>query len=113
MNNWVFYVLILNCFLSAFSQVLLKKASLKNYSVSFKEYFNFYVISGYGLFFIVLCVNILLLKRLPLTIVNPIGETIPILLSFVSGHFIFNEKITRRKTIGIVFILMGVLLILL
>lgn len=104
-------ILICNCFISAFSQILLKKASMKGYDSFFRQYFNIYVISGYGLFFLVLCVNIFLLKYLPMTIVNPIGETIPIVLSFLSGHFLFSERITRRKLIGIVLILCGTALI--
>lgn len=105
-------VLILNCFISAFSQVLLKKASLKNYDSFFRQYLNPYVIIGYGVFFIVLCVNIFMLKYLPLSVVNPVAEALPIVLSFVAGKLVFNEKISKFTVAGAVLIICGIVLIL-
>ena len=44
MNRYIFLI-ILNAFMSAFAQVLLKKAAIRNYSTVFRQYFNVYVIS--------------------------------------------------------------------
>ena len=111
----IFYtlILIMNCFISAFSQVLLKKASLRDYKSFIRQYFNLYVLFGYGLFFLVLFVNVILLRKLPLTVVSPVGESLSIVLSFLSGWFIFKEKLSTRKVIGAVVILFGMCVILL
>lgn len=111
-NNALFIlVLIANCFLSAFSQTLLKKASLKDYSSFIRSYLNVLVICGYGLFFLVLYVNVFLLRVLPLSVVNPIAETLPIVLSFFAGRLFFKEKITAWKIIGMILVLSGILII--
>ena len=114
MNDKFIYILVLiaNCFISAFSQVLLKKASLKNYESFLRQYLNPFVILGYGLFFIVLFINVFLLKKLPLPVVSPIGEALRIVLSFVTGQLIFNEKLSSRKITGVIVILCGLCLIL-
>ena len=114
MSAKIFYIIILvvNCFLSAFSQVLLKKASLKNYGSFLRQYLNPLVISGYGLFFVVLCVNIFLLRYLPLSIENSVCESLPMLLSFVFGRFFFAEKLGISNIIGGIFIVSGIFIIL-
>ena len=112
-NKWIFIaILIVNCFLSAFSQVLLKKASIKKYRSVIWSYLNPLVISGYGLFFIVLCTNVFLLKFLPLSVVNPVTETLPVVLSFLFGYLIFGESISVRKILGLFFIVIGIAVIL-
>lgn len=113
MNNRILYILILviNCFASAISQVLLKKAAQKNYDLFIKQYLNTYVVFGYLIFFIVVIVNIFLLKVLPLVILNPIGEALPIILSFISGKIFFAEKFTLKKILGMIFILFGIVFI--
>lgn len=113
-GKWL-YVLILvaNCVLSAFSQVLLKKASLKEYGSALRQYLNALVICGYGLFFVVLMVNVYLLRFLPLSVLNPVAETLPIVLSFVSGRLLFGERITVWKIIGGGLIMLGMIVILL
>ena len=54
MNDRILYILILiiNCFASAISQILLKKAAQKNYDSFINQYLNIYVVFGYSLFFI-------------------------------------------------------------
>ena len=114
MNNNFLLILILiaNCFLSAFSQVLLKKASLKDYSSFIRSYLNVLVICGYGLFFLVLCVNVFLLRVLPLSVVNPIAEALPIVLSILAGRVLFGERITKRQIYGELLIVIGIVIIL-
>lgn len=112
-NNYIFIILlVLNCIISAFSQVLLKKSSLKNYSSFIRQYLNLYVITGYGLFFLVLIVNIYLLRFIPVTISGAISESLPLVFSFVTGFIFFKEKITKWKLIGGFCIIIGIILIL-
>lgn len=115
MNNKLFYILLLivSCFISAISQVLLKKATQKEYSSFIKQYLNFLVIIAYLLFFTVVIVNIYILRFIPMTIMNPIAETLPYILSIVFGRLFFNEKITIKKIIGSMIIVLGIIILIL
>lgn len=111
-NKWIFILfLIANCFLSAFSQVLLKKAALKTESSLVRQYLNLYVMCGYAFFFVVLCVNVFLLKHLPLSVLNPVAEALPIALSFVVGWLFFGENLSKRKICGGVLIVAGIVVV--
>lgn len=113
MKTWIYILfLIINCFISAFSQILLKKSSIINYTSFIKQFINPYVILGYFLLFFVLFVNIYLLKFIPLSIANPISETIPIVLSLISGHILFNEKLSKTKIIGAILLILGIIILL-
>ncbi len=101
------------CVLSAFSQVLLKKSAGKEYNSFLRQYLNFYVITGYVIYIVVLIVNIYILKFIPLSIMSAISESLPFLLSFISGRIFFNEKITKQKIIGGIIILCGIILLVL
>lgn len=109
------YILLLffMCILSSFSQVLLKKAAGKEYNSFFRQYFNFFVITGYFIYVVVLFVNIYILKFVPLSLLSSISESLPLLLSFVCGRIFFNEHITKQKVIGGCFILCGIILLIL
>lgn len=112
-SKWIFIlILVANCFLSAFSQVLLKKAALKNENYFVRQYLNPYVLLGYALFFVVLCVNVFLLKHLPLLVLNPVAEALPIALSFVAGGLFFGENLSKRKICGGILIVAGIVVVL-
>ena len=115
MKNNSLYILLLvfMCLLSAFSQVLLKKAAGKQYSNFLRQYLNIFVITGYFTYVVVLLVNVYILKFIPLSIMSGISESLPLLLSFISGRIFFDEKITKYKIIGGVFILCGIILLIL
>lgn len=115
MSNDFIYILILvlMCFVSAFSQVLLKKASLYKYESFLQQYLNPYVICGYSLFFVVIIVNIFLLRHIPITVTSAISESLPLVLSFVTGRIFFAESLTKTKIIGGLFIISGILVIVL
>lgn len=110
MNNRLFYflLLILTCLVSAISQVLLKKAAQKEYSSFLRQYLNIRVITAYVMFFFVIVGNTFVLKYIPLTVMNPIAETLPYILSIFFGYFFFNEKINIRKICGAVIIIIGI-----
>ena len=104
-------ILLVNCVACAYSQVLLKKSSNIKYKSFIYEYLNIRVIVSYGLFFAVLMINSLLMRYLPLVILSPISEAFPFILSVFAGLIFFNEKITKNKIIGVVFISIGILFV--
>lgn len=113
MSSKIIYILLLvgNCIISAISQILLKKAALKEYTSFIRQYLNINVIFAYALFFAVVILNTYILKFLPLTVVNPLSESLPYVFSIVSGGIFFSEKITLRKIIGALFIITGILVV--
>lgn len=112
MNSFIaVLILIVNCVVCAFSQVLLKKAALKDTKSILEQYLNIQVITAYGIFFIVLMINSILMRYLPLLIISPISEALPFVFSIIFGFIFFHERITKRKIIGIVLIAAGIYLI--
>lgn len=113
MSSKIIYILLLigNCIISAISQILLKKAALKEYTSFISQYLNIDVIVAYALFFCVVILNTYILKFLPLTVVNSLSESLPYVFSIVSGGIFFSEKITLRKVIGTLFIISGILVV--
>lgn len=109
--KFLFLLLLLgNCIASAFSQFLLKRASEKQYDSFVSQYLNVQVIFAYSLFFAVVIVNTYLLRFLPLVIVNPVAESVPVVLSVISGKLFFKENISAVKFVGIFIVLCGVVL---
>lgn len=110
MSSRFFYILLLllTCFVSAISQVMLKKAALREYNSLIQQYLNFRVITAYILFFLVIVGNTFILKYIPMSVMNPIAETLPYLISIFFGYVFFNEKITLRKICGSILISIGI-----
>lgn len=96
-------------FLSAVSQVLLKKAALKKYENRFREYINVYVILGYGIFFLTTFLSIFAYKKLPLSM-GPIIQATGYIYVTVFGKLIFEETIGYRKIIAFAVIFAGILI---
>ena len=109
-----FYLLLLvaNGLVSAFSQILLKKASLRKYRSVIGQYVNVFVVCGYILFLGVICINIYLLRYIPMSIMGPVAEVLPIIFSITAGRFVFGERFTVQKMVGVLLILSGVIVIL-
>lgn len=96
-------------FLSAVSQVLLKKAALKKYENRFREYINIYVILGYGILFLTTGFSIFAYKKLPLSM-GPIIQATSYIYIAVFGKLIFGETIECRKIIAFAVIFAGILI---
>lgn len=101
-------ILVIALLISSFSQILLKKSAQKTYSSIIREYVNFYVICGYGMMFLSMFLTIFSYSGLDFTnvqIVEALGYVVVLILSY----FFFKEKITKRKLIGMIFILGGII----
>ena len=100
-------VLLLGTFISAVSQVILKKAALKTYSSKIREYLNFPVIFAYTLFLLTTFMCIFAYRVVPLSF-GPVLESTSYLYVTVFGVLFFKEKITKKKAIALALILSGV-----
>ncbi len=99
--------LFLSVIISAFSQVLLKKSALKDYSSPIREYLNPFVITGYGIFFLAVFLDMLALKKVPVSYI-PIVESSSYIFIIVFSRIFFKERISKRKMLAIAVILAGV-----
>lgn len=101
-------IFIFGVFISAVSQVLLKKAADKEYSSVIREYLNVRVISAYAIFFGATLITILAYKVVPLSMGSILDATGYVFVT-IFGVTIFDEKITFKKGIALALIIAGVL----
>lgn len=109
MNNMFLLIALLSVVIASFSQVLLKMGAGKTYPSKIREYLNFYVITGYGMLFLSMILTIVAYSRLSYLSV-PVVEAVGYILVPVLSYLIFKEKLTKRKLVGIFFILLGIVI---
>lgn len=103
-----YYLLgILSVTIASFSQILLKKGAMKQYDSFIKEYLNVFVISGYGMMFISLFLTMIVYRGMDFMNV-PVLEAIGYVFVPVLSYLFFKEKLTKKKILGILFILAGI-----
>ncbi|MDO4731645.1 MAG: EamA family transporter [Clostridia bacterium] len=107
MNNF-YLILIASVLVSSFGNVLLKKGAQKNYDTILKEYLNPYVIFGYILIFSSSLLTILALTGIDYKN-EPIIETLGYIFILIFSKFMLYEKLTKKKIIGNLIILVGIL----
>ena len=107
MNKAFFLLGLLSVVIASFSQVMLKLGAGKTYSYKIREYLNVYVITGYGMLFVSMVLTIVAYSGLSYLSV-PVIEAVGYVLVPVLSYFIFKEKLTKRKVLGILFILTGI-----
>ena len=108
MNSGVLIYLI-TPFLSAVSQLILKKAADNPRYTGLRAYLNLPVIGAYALFFGCMLLNVAALRTLDLTVASVLeasGYIYVMALSF----FFMKEKITLRRLIGNCVIILGIVL---
>ena len=108
MNKFLLLAL-LSVTIASFSQVMLKLGAGKTYNSKIREYLNFYVITGYGMLFISMVLTIVVYSRLSYLSV-PVVEAVGYILVPVLSYFIFKERLSKRKIIGILCILLGIMI---
>ena len=101
---WIISVLI-----SSIAQVMLKAAANKPHESRLKEYLNPMVIGAYGIFFLSTFLTMYALKYVPLTY-SPIIEPLSYIFVPVIGVLVLKEKLSRRRVLGIVIMLAGIVI---
>lgn len=100
-------VYILGVIISAFAQILLKKSADIKRDSKIKEYLNFKTIFAYGIFFGATLCSVLAYKYVPLSMGPILGTTEYVFVALLS-YFLLKEKISKRKLIGLITIILGV-----
>ena len=108
MNTGLF-IYILTPFVAAVSQLLLKKAADEPNKKGLAFYLNGKVILGYVLFFMCMLLNVWALQTLPLSIAGVL-EALGYLYVMLLSSLFLGEKITKRKLVGNLIIVLGIIL---
>lgn len=103
------FILLLGVFISAISQVMLKKAAMKKYDSVIKEYMNPLVIFAYVLFVGTTLLSILAYRGIPLSM-GPVLEATSYIYVTIFGVTIFKEKMNARKVIALGTIIIGIVI---
>lgn len=96
-------------FVSAISQVMLKKSALKTYDSPIKEYMNPLVVFAYVLFVGTTFLSILAYRGIPLSM-GPVLEATSYIYVTFFGVKIFGEKMNAKKGIALALIITGILI---
>ncbi|WP_317119580.1 EamA family transporter [Clostridium neonatale] len=109
MHNMLYYILlVIMTFIGAFASLFLKKASSFN---NFKELiFNINIYIGGILYLLSAVINIYILHFLDYSIVLPL-TSITYIWTMMISYYVFKEKMTKRKLIGVAFIFIGAIVI--
>lgn len=102
-------IYLFGVFISSVSQVLLKKAAMREYASPIKEYLNPFVITAYALFFGATLMTILAYKVVPLSM-GAILEATAYLYITIFGVTIFKEKIGKEKAWALALIIGGIII---
>lgn len=110
LNKTLIYaeIFILSTFISSISQIMLKKSAFKKYNSIVREYLNPIVIIAYGIFLSASLLTIYAYKFVPLSM-GPILESTGYIFVSVLSYFFLKERLRKRKLIGMVLILLGIL----
>ncbi len=100
-------ILVVGTFISSISQVMLKKAAMKEYANVIREYLNPLVIFAYVLFFVSTLASLLAYKGIPLSM-GPVLEGSAYIFVTFFGVTIFKEKLNTKKVIALLLILAGI-----
>ena len=111
MSELIIYsgILLFGVFISAVSQVILKKESMVAHESVSKEYLNFKVIFAYILFVGTTLLCILAYKVVPLSM-GPVLEATSYIWITLFGLLIFKEKFTKSRFLALVMIICGIIL---
>lgn len=105
--NKYWCLLFSSVIIASFSQILLKKSAQKKHVSIIREYLNANVIIGYGMMVVTTLLTIMAYKGLDYKN-GPIIESLGYILVMILSLIFFGEKITKKKLIGNVLILLGI-----
>lgn len=102
-------LLLFGVFLGAVSQVLLKRAAMRQYSSPLREYLNCSVLVAYALFFGTTLFSVSAYRVLPLSM-GPILESTSYIYVTAFSVVIFHEKLNKKKILALALIIIGIIL---
>ena len=105
----LFYILVIaGIFLSACSQLLLKKSADRKHRSFLRSMLNWRVITAYTIFFGSLFINITAMSKGMKLKDMPILESLGYVFVPLLSYMVLMEKITKRTLVSIALILIGI-----
>ena len=102
-------VFLLSVVVASVSQVLLKKGAMKQYDYKWGDYLNPYVIIGYGLLMLSMILTVYAYGGVELK-QGPVMESTSYIFVAILSAIFLKEHINRRKVMGLLVIVMGVII---
>ena len=96
-------------FISAISQVMLKKSAMREHSSALAEYVNPLVIFAYVLFVAATLLSVIAYRGIPLSM-GPILDATGYIYVTVFGVAFFHEKLNARRVIALALIILGIVI---
>ena len=107
MNNYLLLA-IFGTFIASISQILLKQGAIRTKSKTILlSFLNFFTISGYFLFGIVILINIYAFQKLDIKI-TPILVALNFINLLFLSRIILKEKINKKSIFAVAVILIGI-----
>ena len=100
-------LLLFGVFVSAISQVMLKKAAMREYASPIQEYLNPLVVFAYVLFVGTTMLSVLAYRAIPLSM-GPVLEATSYLYVTFFGVVLFKERMNWKKGIALALIIIGI-----
>ncbi|WP_346675753.1 multidrug ABC transporter [Enorma phocaeensis] len=96
-------------FISAISQVMLKKSAMREHSSAVAEYLNPLVIFAYTLFVAATLLSVIAYRGIPLSM-GPILDATGYIYVTAFGVLIFHEKLNARRVFALALIIVGIVI---
>lgn len=109
MNNPYIYIMVAGAFFTAISQILLKLSANETHKSFLREYLNIKVILSYSMFFLVLLANTYAYTKVDMKY-GSIIDTLAYVFVFLLSLFLLKEKATKKKVLGNLLIMIGILI---
>ena len=98
---------LLGVFVSAISQVLLKKSAMREHESALREYLNPLVVFAYALFVVSTLLSVVAYRGIPLSM-GPILEATGYIYVTAFGVLLFHERVDARKLVALGLIVAGI-----
>ena len=96
-------------FISAISQVMLKKSAMRKHTSAVTEYLNPLVIFAYTLFVAATLLSVIAYRGIPLSM-GPILDATGYIYVTAFGVLIFHEKLNARRVLALALIIAGIVI---
>lgn len=96
-------------FISAISQVMLKKSAMREHASALGEYLNPLVVFAYVLFVTATLLSVIAYRGIPLSM-GPILDATGYLYVTAFGVLIFHEKLNPRRVLALALIIVGIVI---
>ena len=95
-------------FIASVSQIILKVSAKEEHGGGLREYLNLKVILAYGIFFISSLLTVLSYKYVPLSM-GPVIESSGYIFVAVLSFLLLKEHIGKKKILGLMLIMIGII----